>query len=63
LGNRHPPKLLPPPVIRDIGDPEGLDHVHHLFALAEQDVRFPQFPDDLFGTVPLLRHGFLLESV
>jgi len=33
-------------------------------ALADQDVSFTQFANDLFGTVTLLRHaGLLLESV
>jgi hypothetical protein len=64
LGYGHPSALLPPPVIGNIGDPEDLDDIPHLLALADQDVRLAQFGNDLFGTITLLRYaGLLLESV
>jgi len=57
----HP---LHSPLIGDVGNAQGLDHIHHLLALVDQNVRFPQFAEDLFETGSLLRHaGLLFESV
>jgi hypothetical protein len=62
-GYGHPPVLLPPAIIDDVGDDEGLDDPDHLLALADQDVSLAQFADDLFGTITFLQHaGPLLES-
>jgi len=55
-----PPKLLPPIVVGSISNAEGFDRIHDLLALAEQDVGFPKLADDLFGTVTLLIHSYLL---
>jgi hypothetical protein len=56
--------MLLPTGIGDLGEAEGRDDLDHLLALADQDVNFTRLADDLFWTVPLLRHAsLLLESV
>ena len=43
---------------------ETLPIIPFILPLADQDIRFTKFADDLFRTVPLLRHAsLLLESV
>lgn len=55
---------LPPAVLGDVSYAASLDDLDHHLALADRDVSLTQFADDLFGTVPLLRHdGLLPESI
>jgi hypothetical protein len=64
LGYGHSTVLLPPAVLGDVSDAESLDDLDHHLALTDRDVSLTQFADDLFGTVPQLRHaGLLLESI
>jgi len=55
--------LLPPAVVRLLGDPELPDHLARRLTLRQLDLGLPKLADDLLRRVSLPRHLFASPSL